>query len=230
MTVFQRQCLLGYLGYLPPKEQDGVEGAKTKSAMDKFRSDCGVEIDALGGAITQAIAQTCTTISTDVATDIKDGHTELARYLQSDGYYHIPKSLHVQLSNNFNSFEFRCGIGRTCTDCSDTIINPKLVAYLQQIREHFNAEVTITSAYRCNSYNRSVSGATGSRHSRGDAADIVVKGHTPITVAKYCESIGINGIGLYESSADGFFVHIDTRDVKSFWYGQAQAYRNTFAT
>ena len=131
----------------------------------------------------------------------------------------------VKLSANFNSSEFDCH-GSGC--CSQTIINPQLVKYLQQIRDHFNAPITITSAYRCPTHNSRVGGAPGSRHSKGDAADIVVKGRTPREVAKYAESIGIKGIGLYETSADGYFVHIDTRSTKSFWYGQNEQPRTTF--
>lgn len=131
----------------------------------------------------------------------------------------------VKLSANFNSSEFDCH-GSGC--CSQTIINPQLVKYLQQIRDHFNAPITITSAYRCPTHNSRVGGAPGSRHSKGDAADIVVKGRTPREVAKYAESIGIKGIGLYETSADGYFVHIDTRSTKSFWYGQNEQLRTTF--
>jgi hypothetical protein len=77
-------------------------------------------------------------------------------------------------------------------------------------------------------HNSRVGGAPGSRHSKGDAADIVVKGHSPREVAQYCESIGIKGIGLYETAADGYFVHIDTRDYQSFWYGQKEEKRTTF--
>lgn len=135
------------------------------------------------------------------------------------------KTQAIKLSNNFNSSEFNCK-GSGC--CSSTIINPQLVKYLQQIRDHFNAPITITSAYRCPTHNRRVGGATGSRHTKGDAADIVVKGRTPAEVAKYAESIGIKGIGLYETNADGFFVHIDTRETKSFWYGQNEQKRTTF--
>jgi peptidoglycan hydrolase-like protein with peptidoglycan-binding domain len=61
----------------------------------------------------------------------------------------------------------------------------------------------------------------------GMAADITVSGVAPAEVAKYAESIGVLGIGLYPP-ADGNFVHIDTRSTKSFWYGHAQAYRSTF--
>ena len=131
----------------------------------------------------------------------------------------------IKLSTNFTSNEFDCH-GSGC--CSSTLINPELVKYLQKIREHFNAPITITSGYRCVTHNSRVGGATGSRHTKGDAADIVVKGIAPREVAKYAESIGIKGIGLYETSADGFFTHIDTRTTKSFWYGQACAARTTF--
>ncbi len=141
------------------------------------------------------------------------------------GYYTCKKGQAVKLSEFFNSTEMDCH-GRGC--CSETLINEKLVEYLSKIREHFGQPITITSGYRCPVHNRNVGGATGSRHGKGDAADIVVKGTSPRTVAQYAESIGIKGIGLYETSKDGHFVHIDTRDVKSFWYGQGQEYRNTF--
>ena len=135
------------------------------------------------------------------------------------------KGQKTKLSENFNSSEFDCH-GSGC--CSETIINPKLVEYVQQIRDHFGKSITVTSGYRCPTHNKSVGGATGSRHSKGDAADIVVSGVAPREVAKYAESIGIKGIGLYETSADGHFTHVDTRDVKSFWYGQNEAKRTTF--
>lgn len=133
----------------------------------------------------------------------------------------------IQLSKNFNSYEFRCGLGSPCS-CSTILIDDKLVEYLQKIRDHFGKSITITSAYRCPSYNKRIGGATQSYHSRGMAADIVVGDVSPREVAKYAESIGIKGIGLYETSKDGYFVHIDTRTSKSFWYGQAQSPRQTF--
>lgn len=135
------------------------------------------------------------------------------------------KGQKTKLSENFNSSEFDCH-GSGC--CSETIINPKLVEYVQKIRDHFGKSITVTSGYRCPVHNKRIGGATGSRHSKGDAADIVVAGVAPREVAKYAESIGIKGIGLYETNADGHFTHVDTRDVKSFWYGQNEAKRTTF--
>ena len=135
------------------------------------------------------------------------------------------KGQKTKLSENFNSLEFDCH-GSGC--CTETTINPKLVEYVQKIRDHFGKSITVTSGYRCPVHNKRIGGATGSRHSKGDAADIVVAGVAPREVAKYAESIGIKGIGLYETNADGHFTHVDTRDVKSFWYGQNEAKRTTF--
>lgn len=139
-----------------------------------------------------------------------------------------PKNSSTKLSKNFNAREFRCGLGSPCSACTVTLIDAKLVEYLQKIRDYFGVEVEITSAYRCPSYNGRVGGATGSRHTKGQAADIVVRGVAPRRVAAYAEYIGVKGIGLYETAKDGYFVHIDTRTAKSFWYGQAQAARSTF--
>lgn len=141
------------------------------------------------------------------------------------GYLKIAKGSRKKLSGHFSSNEFDC---HGCGCCSETTINETLVEYLEKIRTHFNKPITITSGFRCATHNRNVNGATGSRHTKGDAADIVVSGIAPAEVAKYAESIGIKGIGLYETSADGHFVHIDTRDAKSFWYGQKQLARSTF--
>ena len=131
----------------------------------------------------------------------------------------------TQLSTNFKSTEFDCH-GSGC--CLSTLIDDDLVNYLQKIRTHFGKAVNISSAYRCESHNKSVGGATASRHMKGQAADIYINGIAPAEIAKYAESIGILGIGLYETNSDGHFVHIDTRATKSFWYGQAQKPRSTF--
>lgn len=136
----------------------------------------------------------------------------------------------AKLSENFSVYEFRCGLGSPCS-CTTTLIDDKLVEYLQAIRDHFGKTVTITSGYRCPSYNArpDVGGATGSRHTKGQAADIVVEGVAPAKVAAYAESIGVLGIGLYEAKDCGDdFVHVDTRTAKSFWYGHKQAGRSTF--
>lgn len=136
-----------------------------------------------------------------------------------------PKGSKEKLSENFHAYEFDCN-GSGC--CTETKIDPDLVAYLQKIRDHFGKPVKIASGYRCATHNGKISNASKkSKHMEGMAADIKVEGVAPAEVAKYAESIGIKGIGLYEGN-DGSFVHVDTRTTKSFWYGHAQAYRSTF--
>jgi hypothetical protein len=125
-----------------------------------------------------------------------------------------------KISANFRAREFDCQ-GRGC--CSTTPIDEKLVDYLQQIRTHFGKPVYVT-AYRCKTHNARVpNAAPNSYHCYGQAADFHIDGVAPAEIAKYAESIGIKGIGLYDT-----FVHIDTRTSKSFWYSHAQERRTTF--
>ena len=130
------------------------------------------------------------------------------------------KGKSVKLTRNFKSTEFDCK-GKGC--CSKTPIDIELIGYVQVIRNYFNKPVTINSGYRCQKHNKNVGGAKNSRHTQGMAADIVVKGAKPKEVAKFAETIGIRGIGLYNT-----FVHIDTRTTKFFWQGHEQKAVKTF--
>ncbi len=126
----------------------------------------------------------------------------------------------TKLSENFRAREFDCP-GSGC--CTQTPIDEKLVAYLQQIRTHFGKPINIL-AYRCPDHNAKTPNASpNSKHCKGMAADFHIDGVPCTQVAAYAESIGIKGIGLYDT-----FVHIDTRESKSFWYSHAQEYRSTF--
>lgn len=115
------------------------------------------------------------------------------------------------MSANFKVREF------ACTDGSDPVfIAPELVTVLQKIRTHFGKAVTINSAYRTPSKNKAVGGAAYSQHLYGTAADIVVKGVKPRTVAAYAEKLmpDKGGIGIYNT-----FTHIDVREKRSRWNG-----------
>ncbi len=113
------------------------------------------------------------------------------------------------VSKNFKVKEFRC------KDGSDKIlIDVDFVWHkLQKIRDHFNTPVTISSAYRTEAYNASpkVRGAKNSYHLQGRAFDIVVKGHTPLEVARYAQTLGIQGIIQHNG-----FVHVDSRTAR-YW-------------
>ena len=80
------------------------------------------------------------------------------------------------------------------------------------------------TAYRCQKHNAATpNAAPNSYHIYGRAADFHIDGVAPAEIAGYAESIGVKGIGLYDT-----FVHIDTRETKSFWYSHAQEKRTSF--
>ena len=125
--------------------------------------------------------------------------------------YSKSKHGNQKLSTNFKVREF------ACSDGSDPIfIDSELVAVLQKIRTHFGKAVTITSAYRTPTHNKSVGGTTFSKHLYGMAADIKVSGISPRKVATYAETLLAHkgGIGIYDS-----FIHVDVRKTESRWIG-----------
>ena len=116
-----------------------------------------------------------------------------------------------QLSSHFKVREFACGDG------SDAVlVAPRLVMVLESIRTHFGVPVTVSSGYRTPQYNAKVDGAAHSQHCYGMAADIVVKGQTPETVAAYARQLmpDWGGVGVYKS-----FTHVDVREAKAGWTG-----------
>ena len=131
----------------------------------------------------------------------------------------------TKIAANFRAREFDCP-GRGC--CDETPVDEKLVAFLQKIRAHFGKPISVLG-YRCPAYNaKTPNAAPKSKHTLGMAADFHIDGVACAEVAKYAESIGVKGIGLYDDDKNGHFIHIDTRDTKSFWYGHQQEYRSTF--
>lgn len=114
-----------------------------------------------------------------------------------------------KLSKDFILDEFACRDGSTFVKVDDV-----LVSYLQLIRTYFGKPVIITSGYRTPVYNRTVGGTRNSYHTKGQAADIYVKGINALAVARFAKSIGILGIGYYPANG---FIHIDTRKSKYYW-------------
>ena len=102
----------------------------------------------------------------------------------------------------------------SCKCCGKEKPNSELMAVLQLVRIHFNQPVTVTSSYRCPKHNKDVGGATKSKHLKGIAADIKVKGVEPTEVHHLLTSLFPEGygIGLYKT-----FVHIDVRQKKARW-------------
>jgi zinc D-Ala-D-Ala carboxypeptidase len=69
--------------------------------------------------------------------------------------------------------------------------------------------ITISSGFRCKPHNEEIGGIRDSLHSRGMAADIVVRGLTPTEVAAVAKQVTVfrdGGIGVYKG-----WVHVDVR-------------------
>jgi len=123
--------------------------------------------------------------------------------------YSLKKDGETALSRSFRVREF------ACHDGSDTVlIDGELVEVLQRIRDHFGAAVNVNSGYRTKSYNAKVGGVARSQHLLGTAADITLKGVSPLEVARYAEHLMLKkgGIGVYST-----FTHVDVRAARSRW-------------
>jgi uncharacterized protein YcbK (DUF882 family) len=117
-----------------------------------------------------------------------------------------------KISAHFNREEFTCSCG-----CGFDTVDTQLIQVLEDIRTHFGKPIIITSSARCVTHNKAIGGSARSQHTKGRAADIVVKDITRAAVHRYLTEnyIGMYGIGKYED-----FTHIDTRSgVPARWEG-----------
>jgi uncharacterized protein YcbK (DUF882 family) len=121
----------------------------------------------------------------------------------------------MQLSAHFDSDEFKChcgcGFGGNPGD-----VSVALLSQLEIIREHFGARIRILSGCRCRRHNAAVGGASKSRHTTGEAADIVVEGVPPKTVQVQLLDLYPDGYGIGRYSR---WTHFDVRPYKARWTG-----------
>lgn len=113
-----------------------------------------------------------------------------------------------RLSEHFQAREFAC----SC--CGMVLVHPELVRKLESLRNVVGSPVYITSGYRCAKYNEVVGGVENSYHLFGMAADIYVKGISPMQLAEMADRTGFDGIGIYKEQD---FVHVDVRGYQAMW-------------
>ena len=133
--------------------------------------------------------------------------------------YSLTKDGNRRLTTHFKVHEFRC------KDGSDKIlICMETVNILEAVRNYFGKPVYINSAYRTQSWNKKVGGASSSQHVKGTACDIRVEGVPSWAVAGFLEDRYPNhGIGYYST-----FVHIDSRGYKSYWKDNGSNVKGSF--
>lgn len=132
------------------------------------------------------------------------------------------ENLEQNLSKDFKLKEFRSRDGAPFTP--EVYQNLMQVAKnLQVLRDFVKKPITINSGYRSPAYNeklrsKSTAVAKNSFHTKGMAADIVIKGMTPSEVANTIESLikagkmQQGGLGRYPT-----FTHYDVRGTKARW-------------
>lgn len=118
--------------------------------------------------------------------------------------------LDEQVAANFTLREFAAHSGRY----RYARVSVELVEGLQAMRSAAGASLTLRSAYRPPALNSSEGGARRSQHLVGRAADIRMKGLTPLEVAELAvEHLGVDiGIGLGRTTT-----HVDLRGTLASW-------------
>ena len=112
----------------------------------------------------------------------------------------------TKITNNFKVSEFK-------SDSKIVLIHHTLPIALQMIREKIGKAVNITNAYRTESHNKRVGGASNSYHLYGMAADIYVKGVDVNTLAKTIDNMFPTTYCVIAYPKKGF-VHFDVRAKK----------------
>lgn len=103
---------------------------------------------------------------------------------------------------HFRESEFACKDG-----CGLLVVKPLLLLRLEELRAVIGKPITIVSGFRCCPHNTRVGGASRSRHTVGEAADIPAQLGVTQRQAVRC---GFTGIGLRR----GVVVHVDVRPTR----------------
>jgi hypothetical protein len=126
-----------------------------------------------------------------------------------------------KISDNFTLKEMRC------KDGSDKVLySSELLEKLEELRAYGGFTITINSGYRTAAYNKKIGGASASQHTKGTAADIVVKKDGKAVdsrkVCCLCQTLGFKGIGYISTNA----VHLDMRESGTYRGDERSGYGN----
>ena len=110
------------------------------------------------------------------------------------------------MAKYFDISEFTCN---HCGKLPENGMNPVLIEHLDKLREMYGHEIMVSSAYRCDFWNRVNGGVSDSQHLLGNAADVWVNGDYEEFYQLCLDSELFDGIGHYPYEE---FVHLDCRN------------------
>lgn len=116
------------------------------------------------------------------------------------------------LYGHFKRSEFLCKCGKSKCTAESFIVNPELIAWLNDIRAFTARPVIVNSGYRCHAHNQQVGGSLTSSHLTGHAVDIqcsTSRYRAKLIEAIYATRGPITRVGIAEN-----FIHIDNDTAK----------------
>lgn len=205
MTITQKQNILQYLGYYDGRI-DGLWGLKSDQATKDFQKD---------NDLTQSGVFDEKTAELTKAAVFNDKFKKQTNdIIISDFVVTTPKNDFWHTIKYFGRHEFACKCGKHC-DGFPVEPSESLVKFLDNFRSAVGQPVYINSGIRCKQHNINVGGASNSRHTFGDAADIRCIGKTPQELYDIaCKMLPNGGVGIYS-----WGIHVDTRGQKARWKG-----------
>ena len=228
-VIWRERNLRIYYGYYLGNF-DNIEGPQLKTAYGNFQRDNGLVVDKIYGPATDGKLILC----------IKDLQSKLNKLcynleveknegektynalcdLQSKNGIVVDKIAGVKTFEKLNSgssepykckyfkdSEFTCECG-----CGLNLEKDGIKRIADEIREHFNRPMIITSGTRCVKHNREVGGVQGSYHTTGNAIDFVIPGVNVKEYADFCKQLVNQGKARYTyygTKQMGQAVHID---------------------
>lgn len=198
MTIFQRQCLLNFLGYTTGGI-DGIWGAQSRNATEAAQEDLGIPADGVWGEQTEsAILEAVYTYDIDAPfeTDTNVGsNPELDELFAGIRYW--------------SSEELRCRCGEYHEPyCDGFPVMPDrtLLELLDDIRDHFGRPAIRSSGIRCPQHNADSGGVGNSKHMQGKAMDFSIPGVSGEAVRAYAAA---DPRCSYTYVIEGNWVHVD---------------------
>lgn len=108
-------------------------------------------------------------------------------------------------SEHFKDYELKC------KHCGENHMKPEFLDSLEDIRRAYGRAMTVSSGYRCPTYNarKSSTGLSGP-HTTGSAIDIAISGKDAYLLVRLAMIHGMKGIGIKQKGPwSGRFIHMD---------------------